>query len=227
MPAAVRQQQHSTLSAGRLPVMRRRFPTGPASVDDSGEAVKVGETASVLLVPGVVVGVCEYGSSGTGSLESAPDMLALTEPAGLSPRAGVRISSWYVMGHKSSSSNKGLSHSLSRLVRWPAPAGGTAIVSVVEDAMTITNLPVARLCEKQRQMDVCFGLDPTIAADDYYMLICTYMFCFCWFGGDRLSYIPYIRFSGVMLCQFRLRKGREVFNTLFWLGGDRLSLEVR
>ena len=56
------------------------------------------------------------------------------------------------------------------------------------------------------------------AADDYYMLLCTYVLCFCWFGGDRLSYIPYIRFIGVMLCQFRLREGREVFNTLFLAG---------
>ena len=61
------------------------------------------------------------------------------------------------------------------------------------------------------------------AADDYYMLLCTYVLCFCWFGGDRLSYIPYIRFIGVMLCQFRLREGREVFNTLF-LAGRRQAL---
>ena len=67
-------------------------------------------------------------------------------------------------------------------------------------------------------MDVDLGLDPKIAADDYYMLLCTYVLCLCSFGGDRLSYIPYIRFIGVMLCQFRLREGREVFNTLFLVG---------
>ena len=77
-------------------------------------------------------------------------------------------------------------------------------------------------------MDVDLGLDPKIAADDYYMLLCTYVLCLCSFGGDRLSYIPYICFIGIMVCQFRLRGGAGGFQyTIFGLGGDRLSLEVR